>query len=56
MALRRFSARVVVTLSLVTCAQDLRGFLELVRKWAPYGMGEVLAARLDQHLDVSAPL
>lgn len=41
---------------LAVVQQDLRGFLELVRKWAPYGMGEELAARLDQHLDVSAPL
>lgn len=41
---------------LAVVQQDLRGFMELVRKWAPYGMGEELAARLDQHLDISAPL
>ncbi|MFI6094538.1 hypothetical protein ACIA8G_03240 [Lentzea sp. NPDC051213] len=36
--------------------QDMLGFLELVRKWAPYGMGEELAARFDEHFHISAPL
>ncbi|MEV6239043.1 hypothetical protein [Lentzea sp. NPDC051838] len=36
--------------------QDLLGFLALVRKWAPYGMGEALAERFDEHFHISAPL
>lgn len=36
--------------------QNLIGFLELVRKWAPYGMGEELAVKFDEHFVISAPL
>ncbi|MGW6934161.1 hypothetical protein ACWGE0_29175 [Lentzea sp. NPDC054927] len=41
---------------LAVVRQDLLGFLELVRKRAPYGMGEELAAALDEHFRISAPL
>ncbi|MBM7857419.1 hypothetical protein [Lentzea nigeriaca] len=41
---------------LAAVRQDLLGFLELVRKWAPYGMGEALAERFDEHFHISAPL
>ncbi|MGW4209034.1 hypothetical protein ACWEIJ_13690 [Lentzea sp. NPDC004789] len=41
---------------LAAVRQDLLGFLELVREWAPYGMGEELAARFDRHLHIGAPL
>ncbi|MFS8096601.1 hypothetical protein LFM09_05620 [Lentzea alba] len=36
--------------------QDLIGFLDLVRKWAPNGLGERLAARFDEDFQISAPL
>ncbi|WP_052685527.1 hypothetical protein [Lentzea aerocolonigenes] len=36
--------------------QDLLGFLDLVRRWAPDGLGERLAARFDEHFHISAPL
>lgn len=36
--------------------RDLSGFLGLVRAWAPDGLGERLAARLDDGFHVSAPL
>lgn len=36
--------------------QDLAGFLKLVRKWAPDGLGEQLAACFDEHFHISAPL
>ncbi len=36
--------------------QDLLGFLDLVRKWAPYGLGDQVAARFDEHFHISAPL
>lgn len=36
--------------------QDLLGFLELVRRWAPHGLGERLAARFDEDFHISAPL
>lgn len=36
--------------------QDLIGFLGMVRRWAPGGLGERLAARFDEDFDVSAPL
>ncbi|SFR29803.1 hypothetical protein SAMN04488564_121127 [Lentzea waywayandensis] len=36
--------------------QDLLGFLELVRRWAPHGLGEQLAAAFDEHFHISAPL
>lgn len=41
---------------LAVVQQDLQGFLELVRKWAPYGTGERLADVFDAHFHVSAPL
>ena len=41
---------------LAVVRQDLLGFLELVRKQAPYGMGEELAPVLDEHFRISAPL
>ncbi|WP_330276892.1 hypothetical protein OG205_15240 [Lentzea sp. NBC_00516] len=36
--------------------QDLIGFLGLVREWAPYELGEPLAAAFDEHFHISAPL
>ncbi|WP_434445202.1 hypothetical protein [Lentzea sp. E54] len=36
--------------------QDLIGFVELVRKWAPHGIGEELAARFDQDFRIGEPL
>lgn len=36
--------------------QDLLGFLDLVRQWAPYGLGERLAVAFDEHFHISAPL
>lgn len=36
--------------------RDMQGFLELVRTWAPYGMGERLAAAIDRDFHISAPL
>lgn len=36
--------------------QDLVGFLELVRRWAPDGLGERLASRFDEDFHISAPL
>ncbi|SMC58575.1 hypothetical protein SAMN05660733_00596 [Lentzea albidocapillata] len=36
--------------------QDLAGFLDLVRRWTPYGLGEALAARFDEDFVISAPL
>lgn len=36
--------------------QDLLGFLDLVRKWAPYGLGDQVAPQLDEHFHISAPL
>ncbi|WP_258948447.1 hypothetical protein [Lentzea californiensis] len=36
--------------------QDLTGFLDLVRRWTPYGLGEALAARFDEDFVISAPL
>ncbi|WP_146231851.1 hypothetical protein [Lentzea atacamensis] len=41
---------------LAVVRQDLLGFLELVREWAPYGMGERLADVFDEHFHISAPL
>ncbi|NKE59967.1 hypothetical protein FXN61_25470 [Lentzea sp. PSKA42] len=41
---------------LLVVRRDLLGFLELVRRWAPYGMGEELAARFDEDFHISAPL
>lgn len=41
---------------LAVVQQDLLGFLDLVRKQAPYGMGEELAERFDEHFHISAPL
>ncbi|MCP2241436.1 hypothetical protein LX86_000156 [Lentzea aerocolonigenes] len=41
---------------LAVVRQDLLGFLDLVRGQAPYGMGEELAERLDEHFRISAPL
>jgi hypothetical protein len=36
--------------------QDLLGFLDLVRQWAPYGLGDQVAAQFDEHFHISAPL
>jgi len=36
--------------------QDLLGFLDLVRKWASYGLGDQVAAQFDEHFHISAPL
>lgn len=36
--------------------QDLLGFLDLVRRWAPYGLGDQVAERFDEHFHISAPL
>jgi hypothetical protein len=36
--------------------QDLLGFPELVREWAPHGLGEQLADAFDEHFHISAPL
>ncbi len=36
--------------------RDLLGFLELVRGWAPHGLGEQLADAFDEHFRISAPL
>jgi hypothetical protein len=41
---------------LAVVRQDLLDFLDLVRKQAPYGMGEELAERFDEHFHISAPL
>jgi hypothetical protein len=35
--------------------QDLADFLDLVRKWAPYGLGERLAALFDEQFQISEP-
>jgi len=36
--------------------RDLIGFLQLVRRWAPDGLGDELAARFDDEFRISAPL
>ncbi|MET9227660.1 hypothetical protein [Lentzea sp. NPDC003310] len=36
--------------------RDLAGFLDLVRRWAPDGLGDALAARFDAEFRVSEPL
>jgi hypothetical protein len=41
---------------LAVVQQDMLAFLDLVREWAPYGMGEELAERFDEHFQISAPL